>query len=349
MTQPPSIIVQLVHIHGPMKGEIQEFCRNEIFIGRHPSCDLQFPKDLVAISRKHAHIVREGNRFKLVDSSTNGTFVNGTKIDESWLKDGDVIFFTDGGPKVSFLTRQGEIPQEVSAPPSQSHPLPEAQPPLSQVQPGQQPQIDSPPSSPPDPPSPPEPQPAPPHFQPLQEPAPIAQPAIQSPPVLHPQPAHPQPNHPPQNQAAPQPAIRVESVRAPLVIQYGVVLKSFNELPITLGTSPGCDLPLEHPSLAEQHAQIFFSQGSYRIKDLTGRNLILINNQPIVSPAALTPGDKIYLTMDGPAFQFMEGGRMAEINIPQPEILKDIENIESREKEDFPDRQKKSLFKKFFG
>ena len=70
MTQPPSIIVQLVHIHGPMKGEIQEFAGNEIFIVRHPSCDLQFPKDIVAISRKHAHIIREGNRFKLIDTST---------------------------------------------------------------------------------------------------------------------------------------------------------------------------------------------------------------------------------------------------------------------------------------
>jgi pSer/pThr/pTyr-binding forkhead associated (FHA) protein len=141
----------------------------------------------------------------------------------------------------------------------------------------------------------------------------------------------------------------VEPVRAPLVIQYGVVLKSFIELPITMGTDPACDLPLEHPSVAAQHAQIFFSQGSYRIKDLTGRNSIQINNLPIVSPAALTPGDKLYLTMDGPAFQFMEGGRMAEINILQPEKPKDIENMESREKEDFPDKKKGSLFKKFFG
>ncbi|MCP4721286.1 MAG: FHA domain-containing protein [Desulfobacteraceae bacterium] len=344
MNQPPSIIVQLVHIHGPMKGEIQEFCRNEIFIGRHPSCDLQFPKDVVAISRKHAHIVREGNRFKLVDSSTNGTFVNGTKIDEAWLKDGDVIFFTEGGPKVSFLTRQGEIAQEVSVPPSQAHSLPEAQPPLSQVQPVQQPQTYSPPSSPVNPPSSPKPQSSPLQSQPLQEPSPIAQPAIQSPPVLH-----PQPTHPPQPQTVPPSEIRVESVRAPLVIQYGVVLKSFNELPITIGTSTDCDLPLEHPSLAEQHAQFFFSQGSYRIKDLTGRNSILINNQPIISPAALTPGDKVYLTMDGPAFQFMEGGRMAEMNIPRQEAINGLENPDSQKNKEEIVKKKGSFFKKIFG
>jgi pSer/pThr/pTyr-binding forkhead associated (FHA) protein len=293
MTQPPSIIVQLVHIHGPMKGEIQEFAGNEIFIGRHPSCDLQFPKDIVAISRKHAHIVRDGNRFKLVDSSTNGTFVNGTKIDESWLKNGDVIFFTEGGPKVSFLTRQGETAQAVSAPPSQAHPLPEVQAPV------------------------------------------------------HPQPA--QAAQPPEQQTAPPPEIRVEPVRAPLVIQYGVVLKSFNELPITLGTSLACDLPLENPSLAEQHAQIFFSQGSYRIKDLTGRNSIQINNQPIVSPAALTPGDKLYLTMDGPAFQFIEGGRMAEISIPRQDVINELENPDPKKnKKEIAKKKTGSFFKKIF-
>jgi len=93
MKQPLPIIVQLVHIHGPLKGEIQEFDRDEIHIGRHPSCDLQFPKDLAVISRKHAVIVREGNRFKIVDSSTNGTFVNGSRISETWLKNGDVSLF----------------------------------------------------------------------------------------------------------------------------------------------------------------------------------------------------------------------------------------------------------------
>ena len=317
MIQPPTIIVQLVHIHGPMKGEIQEFAGNEIFIGRHPSCDLQFPKDIVAISRKHAHIIREGNRFKLVDSSTNGTFVNGTKIDESWLKNGDVIFFTEGGPKVSFLTRQGEIAQEVSAPPSQAPPPPEVQPPLSQNQPVLQP-------------------------QPVQ-----AQP-VQAQPVQA-QPVQAQPVQAPQQQTAPPPEIRVEPVRAPLVVQYGVVLKSFNELPITLGTSLACDLPLENPSLAEQHAQIFFSQGSYRIKDLTGRNLIQINNQPIVSPAALTPGDKLSLTMTGPAFQFMEGGRMAEISIPKQEAVSEPENPDPQKPRQEIANKKGSFLKKIFG
>lgn len=118
MKQALNIIVQLVHIHGPMKGTIQEFSCHEITIGRDPSCDLQFSKNQVAISRNHARITRDGNRFKIEDTSTNGTFVNCTKITEFWLKNGDVIFFTDGGPKVSFLTREGR-PEEIHGVPDQ--------------------------------------------------------------------------------------------------------------------------------------------------------------------------------------------------------------------------------------
>lgn len=105
MTGRPTIIIQLVHIEGPLKGTIQEFLDPEITIGRNPSCHVRFPKDLAIISRNHARIVREGNRFKLIDGSTNGTLVNGKWINEAFLKPGDVLIFAEGGPKVSFLTK----------------------------------------------------------------------------------------------------------------------------------------------------------------------------------------------------------------------------------------------------
>jgi pSer/pThr/pTyr-binding forkhead associated (FHA) protein len=105
MQKVPVIVVQLVHIEGPLKGEILEFSEDEILIGRHPDCHLSFPRDLDIISRKHARIVREGNRFKIVDQSTNGTYVNGKPVQESYLKIGDVLMIADGGPKVSFLTK----------------------------------------------------------------------------------------------------------------------------------------------------------------------------------------------------------------------------------------------------
>jgi len=77
MSNIPVIVIQLIHIEGPLKGKIQEFSNPEISIGRHPSCQVQFPKDLKIVSRKHARIIREGNRFKLINYSQNGTFLNG--------------------------------------------------------------------------------------------------------------------------------------------------------------------------------------------------------------------------------------------------------------------------------
>jgi pSer/pThr/pTyr-binding forkhead associated (FHA) protein len=148
MTGQPTIVVQLVHIEGPLKGTIQEFLDPEITIGRNPSCHVRFPKDLAIISRNHARIVREGNRFKLIDASTNGTLVNGKWVNETFLRPGDVLIFAEGGPKVSFLTKiidrpmptshidqlqtpispKKEVPQEV---PQQHFPKPDAGTPAS--------------------------------------------------------------------------------------------------------------------------------------------------------------------------------------------------------------------------
>ncbi len=120
MKYPPAIVVQLVHIQGSLKGEIQEFSESAIYIGRDPSSHVHFPKDLTIISRKHAQIVREGNRFKLIDESVNGTFLNGKRVEEAYLKDGDVLIFAEGGPKVSFLTKmmEGQPQIDSAQPPS---------------------------------------------------------------------------------------------------------------------------------------------------------------------------------------------------------------------------------------
>jgi pSer/pThr/pTyr-binding forkhead associated (FHA) protein len=110
MKSQPSIVVELVHISGPMKGSIQEFSDSQISIGRHPSSSVRFPAEgLNSVSRKHAEITREGNQFKLVDHSTNGTYLNGRKVTEAYLKDGDVLEFSEGGPKVSFITKVVEV------------------------------------------------------------------------------------------------------------------------------------------------------------------------------------------------------------------------------------------------
>nr|WP_319490545.1 FHA domain-containing protein [uncultured Desulfobacter sp.] len=341
MKQALNIIVQLVHIHGPMKGEIQEFACHEITIGRHPSCDLQFPKDQVAISRNHAQITRDGNRFKIEDTSTNGTFVNGTKITEAWLKNGDVIFFTDGGPKVSFLTREGR-PDEVHDLPAQD---PDIVPPSPVHEPPRKVVHEMPPLPLPDSGMPPAPSG---YSHPVgQNSARVPERPGNAPPVS-PSPPEPPAYAPPApgavNQWQSPPPLKVETVNVPLVVQYGPILQSFNQLPVTIGCHPGCDLVLQHPGLMDQHVQIFFANGSYQIKNLTGHNRITVNEQPVTTVSAVKPGDRVFLSADGPGFQFIEGGRMAEINMPSQVDTSDQED--AFEPESGSSEKKKPFFLK---
>jgi pSer/pThr/pTyr-binding forkhead associated (FHA) protein len=95
--------IQLVHLTGPLKGKVQHFSSFPIKIGRHIDCQVQFDESLSAISRFHAHIDCREDQFRIVDTSTNGTYVNGKRIADVYLKDGDEITFSLNGPTAGFL------------------------------------------------------------------------------------------------------------------------------------------------------------------------------------------------------------------------------------------------------
>ncbi|GEM_PF-3366813 len=67
-----------------------EVRRKKTSIGRIPSNDIYLPD--LKISRNHAQLIYDGKNYRLVDNmSLNGTYVNGTRIDEVQLADGDEI------------------------------------------------------------------------------------------------------------------------------------------------------------------------------------------------------------------------------------------------------------------
>ncbi len=289
MKRPPTIIVQLIHISGPMKGEIQEFPEGRILIGRHPSCQLHFPLDLTNISRNHAEILRDGNQFKLIDHSSNGTFVNGKKVKEASLKSGDILVFSEGGPKVSFLTQWKER-EDLEDTPSPSPPREEMK----------------------------------------ARPRP---PAESKPPVAQPQMAKPE-------------EISIQPVKIPLSIQYGPTIRAFKELPVTIGKSPKCDLILDHPAIFDHHAQVFFSQNQYWVKDMTGQKSVQINRQPIGFQAPLKPNDDLALSPQGPVFRFLGEGRFAEVEeSPGGESMKPVGK--GTQPKTPGEKGKKGLFSKF--
>ena len=58
--------------------------------GRHPKSDIFL--DDITVSRRHAEIIRDGDRYRVRDAgSLNGTYVNRERIEEASLEHGDVL------------------------------------------------------------------------------------------------------------------------------------------------------------------------------------------------------------------------------------------------------------------
>jgi serine protease Do len=89
---------------GARAGTRERFEKSVVSIGRHPINDLRFdPNKDIDVSGRHAELRSVEGRHVLHDvGSTNGTFVNGERITDHELTDGDVITFGAGGPQVSF-------------------------------------------------------------------------------------------------------------------------------------------------------------------------------------------------------------------------------------------------------
>lgn len=91
-------------------GEAQKIIIDEIEMGREASCQVRFDDTFSTVSRRHAAIVRDGDKWKLVQlSKTNSTFLNGKKIETEWyLENGDEIQLSVGGPRLGFIVPAGK-------------------------------------------------------------------------------------------------------------------------------------------------------------------------------------------------------------------------------------------------
>src|SRR5260370_5610784 len=69
-------------------GRMHKLDRAEVVMGRSTEAEFQIEDD--GISRKHAKVLADGSgAFRLMDlGSTNGTFLNASRVDTAPLKDG---------------------------------------------------------------------------------------------------------------------------------------------------------------------------------------------------------------------------------------------------------------------
>ncbi|HEX6567722.1 MAG TPA: FHA domain-containing protein [Acidimicrobiales bacterium] len=96
----------LVVKRGPNVGSRFALEKDVVQAGRHPESDIFL--DDVTVSRRHAEIVREANRYWVRDSgSLNGTYLNRERVESAPLHDGDELQI--GTFKLVFLTGRGDV------------------------------------------------------------------------------------------------------------------------------------------------------------------------------------------------------------------------------------------------
>ena len=86
-------------------GEQQKIIVDSIELGRDARCQVRFDESFNTVSRRHAMIVRDNDRWKIVPlSATNSTFLNGQRLSGEWyLQSGDEIQLSVNGPKLRFI------------------------------------------------------------------------------------------------------------------------------------------------------------------------------------------------------------------------------------------------------
>jgi len=104
-------------LSGARAGQVDRFDKPVVSVGRHAVVDLRFsPEKDLDVSGRHAEIRHSEGKYTLHDmGSTNGTFVNGRKVDGHLdLHDGDKVKFGANGPEAEIRTN---VPGVTSPPP----------------------------------------------------------------------------------------------------------------------------------------------------------------------------------------------------------------------------------------
>ena len=102
MTEPKAERIVFCHQDGVRKGDVDSFEQAVITIGRSDDSNLRFDTHKErSVSAHHAVVRYQNNRFELVDTrSTNGTYVNGRRVERVQLEDGDLVRFGALGPEI---------------------------------------------------------------------------------------------------------------------------------------------------------------------------------------------------------------------------------------------------------
>jgi pSer/pThr/pTyr-binding forkhead associated (FHA) protein len=84
----------MVSVHSTLRftasGASADKGRDHLLVGRHTDADISLP--MPDVSRRHCRFIRTDMGWRVIDlASTNGTYVNGRRVEEADLQLGDLI------------------------------------------------------------------------------------------------------------------------------------------------------------------------------------------------------------------------------------------------------------------
>ncbi len=97
-------MVRLTHLSGSLQGTSSTSPKAVIRIGRGTDCDVRYNAQMdTKVSTHHAEVRFEGGNYFVIDTgSSNGTLVNGKRVQRQKLRKGDKLVFGAGGPEAEF-------------------------------------------------------------------------------------------------------------------------------------------------------------------------------------------------------------------------------------------------------
>jgi len=107
------MVLVLTHLYGGQVGQREVLDQDRIRLGRALDNDVIFTARDLRASAHHGEIILDGDQFVVQDlQSTNGTYLNGSRIERSRLHNGQIIQLGRKGPQLLFeLKPKNEVGQ----------------------------------------------------------------------------------------------------------------------------------------------------------------------------------------------------------------------------------------------
>jgi len=73
------------------------------------------------------------------------------------------------------------------------------------------------------------------------------------------------------------------------------LVERFTIVEVIIGRDPACDLQVQDKTISARHARLSYHHGQWWVEDLRSRNGSFLNQEQVVEPLVVAPGDQLRL------------------------------------------------------